>query len=129
MFFEQYEHEPAIAVARFLKTYSGHPEWYEARQNELTKRGMKALAALEQGLTDREWLAGDAVGLADITLYAYTHVAHEGASSWASSRRPAPGSPASPPNRSMCLSIHELQRYVCEMRSDVHGDYRAKSIN
>jgi glutathione S-transferase len=78
MFFEQYEHEPAIAVARFLKTYSGHPEWYEARQNELTKRGMKALAALEQGLTDREWLAGDAVGLADIALYAYTHVAHEG---------------------------------------------------
>jgi glutathione S-transferase len=78
MFFEQYEHEPAIAVARFLKTYSGHPQLYDARRDELTKRGEKALRALEQGLDGRDWLAGGGLTIADIALYAYTHVAGEG---------------------------------------------------
>ncbi len=78
MFFEQYDHEPAIAVARFLKTYSGKPEWWEAQRESLTKRGVKALAALELGLDTRDWLAGDAMTVADIALYAYTHVAAEG---------------------------------------------------
>src|SRR5215217_5314258 len=49
-FWEQYEHEPAIAVARFLMTYSGRPEVYEAQRESLTKRGARALEALEQGL-------------------------------------------------------------------------------
>jgi glutathione S-transferase len=78
MFFEQYEHEPAIAVARFLKTYSGKPEWWEAQREQLTKRGYKALDALEQGLQGRDWLAGDSMTIADIALYAYTHAADEG---------------------------------------------------
>ncbi len=78
MFFEQYEHEPAIAVARFLKTYSGRPEVWEAQRDQLTKRGVKALDALEDGLGEREWLAGHAMTIADIALYAYTHVADEG---------------------------------------------------
>jgi glutathione S-transferase len=78
MFFEQYEHEPAIAIARFLKRYSGHPEWYEARREELTKRGERALEAQEQGLAGRDWLAGDTMTIADIALYAYTHAAGEG---------------------------------------------------
>ena len=78
MFFEQYEHEPAIAVARFLKTYSGKPEWWEAQREQLTKRGYKALDALEQGLQGRYWLAGDSMTIADIALYAYTHAADEG---------------------------------------------------
>jgi len=78
MFFEQYEHEPAIAVARFLKTYSGKPEWWEAQREQLTKRGYKALDALEQGLQGRDWLAGDSTTIADIALYAYTHAADEG---------------------------------------------------
>ena len=78
MFFEQYEHEPAIAVARFLKTYSGRPDSYEARRAELTARGDKALAALEHQLRERDWLVGDGMTIADIALYAYTHVAHEG---------------------------------------------------
>ena len=78
MFFEQYEHEPALAVARFLKTYSGRPEVYETRKDELTKRGYRALDAMEGHLAAREWLAGEDMTLADIALFAYTHVADEG---------------------------------------------------
>jgi len=78
MFFEQYEHEPAIAVARNLKSYAGPPELWEARREELTKRGLRALAALELGLEERDWLAGDGMTVADIALYAYTHCAYEG---------------------------------------------------
>ncbi len=78
LFFEQYEHEPAIAVARFLKTYYGKPEVWESQRAQLTSRGEKALAALESGLADRDWLVGEAITIADIALYAYTHVADEG---------------------------------------------------
>jgi glutathione S-transferase len=78
MFFEQYDHEPAIAVARFLKTYSGRPELYEERKDELTKRGERALGAMERHLDGRGWLVGDGMTLADIALYAYTHAADEG---------------------------------------------------
>jgi glutathione S-transferase len=78
MFFEQYEHEPAIAVARFLKTYFGKPEVWESQRDQLTKRGVKALRMLEAGLHDRDWLVGDRMTIADIALYAYTHCADEG---------------------------------------------------
>jgi glutathione S-transferase len=78
LFFEQYEHEPAIAVARFLKTYYGRPEVWEAQREQLTKRGVKALRALEEGLAEREWLVGGAMSIADVSLYAYTHAADEG---------------------------------------------------
>jgi glutathione S-transferase len=79
MFFEQYEHEPAIAVARFLVAYSGLPRGdYEKRLPRLHADGAKALAAMEQHLDGREWLVGDAMTLADIALYAYTHCAEEG---------------------------------------------------
>ena len=78
LFWEQYEHEPALAVARFLKTYAGRPDCYEARREELTKRGEHALTTMERHLDGREWFVGDAITLADIALYAYTHVADEG---------------------------------------------------
>ena len=78
LFFEQYEHEPALAVARFLKTYSGRPELYEARREELTKRGERVLASMEGHLDGRGWLVDDGMTLADISLYAYTHAADEG---------------------------------------------------
>jgi glutathione S-transferase len=79
MFFEQYTHEPAIAVVRFLVAYSGeadrHRELIEAR----TVQGHRALAALESHLdAGRAYLVGDVFTLADIALYAYTHVAYEG---------------------------------------------------
>src|SRR5829696_45111 len=78
MFFEQYDHEPAIAVARFLKSYSGTPERYETRRDELTRLGNRALGTMEQHLDGRVFLVGSAATLADIALYAYTHVAGEG---------------------------------------------------
>src|SRR3954469_19897287 len=77
LFWEQYEHEPAIAVARFLKMYSGRPELWEERREELTRRGERVLDTMERHLDGREWFAGRAMSLADIALYAYTHAADE----------------------------------------------------
>jgi glutathione S-transferase len=77
LMWEQYEHEPAIAVARFLKTYSGRPESYEERREELTRRGEHVLATMERHLDGRDWFVGDAMTLADLSLYAYTHAADE----------------------------------------------------
>ena len=77
-FFEQYSHEPNIAVARFWLTYSGTPERFEAELPARTKAGCAALDAMEHHLDGREFFVGDRYSLADISLYAYTHVAHEG---------------------------------------------------
>jgi glutathione S-transferase len=79
MFFEQYEVEPALAVVRFWLAYSGTPEKLAPeRRDELTKSGNRALAALNRHLDGRDWIVGDGMTIADISLYAYTHVAHEG---------------------------------------------------
>jgi glutathione S-transferase len=77
-FFEQYSHEPYIAVARFIAKYLGLPE--ERRKDYETKQsgGKKALSVMEHALSRAPWLVGDAMTIADISLYAYTHVAHEG---------------------------------------------------
>jgi glutathione S-transferase len=77
-FFEQYSHEPNIAVARFWLAYSGTPERFEAELPTRTKGGYAALDAMERHLASRTFLVGDRYSLADISLYAYTHVAHEG---------------------------------------------------
>jgi glutathione S-transferase len=77
--FEQYDVEPALAVVRFWLAYSGMPERLSGeRRDELTRAGNRALGALDSRLADRTWLVGDAMTIADIALYAYTHVAHEG---------------------------------------------------
>jgi glutathione S-transferase len=75
-FFEQYEIEPNLAVARFWRLFDLQPgeEQYAAK----LEAGKKGLAALERGLAGKEWLVGDAYTVADISLYAYTHVAGEG---------------------------------------------------
>jgi glutathione S-transferase len=78
MFFEQYDHEPAIAVVRFWLAYSGRPEAFADRLEERTAAGRRALAAMERHLDGSEYFVGDALSLADIALYAYTHVADEG---------------------------------------------------
>src|ERR671927_939111 len=78
MFFEQYDHEPSLAVVRFWVAYSGRPEAFADRREERMKAGYRALDAMERHLAGRDWLVGDGYTLADIALYAYTHVAHEG---------------------------------------------------
>ena len=79
MFFEQYDHEPAIAVVRFWLAYSGRPrEDFRDRLDERVAAGYRALDALEAHLDGRVWIVGDGMTLADIALYAYTHVAAEG---------------------------------------------------
>ena len=78
MFFEQYDLEPNIAVARFWLAYSGRPEQARDRLDEWHRGGNRVLAALESHLDGREWLVGDAMTLADIAVYGYTHVAEEG---------------------------------------------------
>jgi glutathione S-transferase len=78
LFFEQYSHEPAIAVARFLRMYSGEPERFERQKERLLAGGYAALDAMDGSLRRSEFLVGDAYSIADISLYAYTHVAHEG---------------------------------------------------
>jgi len=75
-FFEQYEIEPNLAVARFWALF-GVEVSQEQRDGKLTA-GHRGLAALERGLTGREWLVGDSYTVADVSLYAYTHVADEG---------------------------------------------------
>jgi glutathione S-transferase len=78
-FFEQYSHEPNIAVARFLVAYSELPrEQFADRLPGVMKGGYAALDAMERHLGRREFLVGETYSLADISLYAYTHVAHEG---------------------------------------------------
>jgi len=78
MFFEQYDHEPAIAVARFWLAYSGRPEAFADRLPERLQAGNRVLAAMERHLAGRQFFVGSELSLADIALYAYTHVAHEG---------------------------------------------------
>lgn len=77
-FFEQYSHEPYIAVARFIAKYLGLPD---ARKDEYMSKqvgGHKALAVMERQLSASPYVVGDSLTTADISLYGYTHVAHEG---------------------------------------------------
>jgi glutathione S-transferase len=78
MFFEQYSHEPYIAMVRFWLRYSGTPERFADQVSAKTEGGYAALDALERGLAGRDFLVGERYSIADIALYAYTHVAHEG---------------------------------------------------
>jgi glutathione S-transferase len=76
LFFEQYSHEPYIAVARFWRIAGITPAPDELEAKE--RGGRAALAALDGRLTDHGFLVGDRYSIADIALYAYTHVAPEG---------------------------------------------------
>ena len=77
-FFEQYSHEPYIAVARFIQFYLGLPQARIEEYRALQKRGYKALDVMEQQLARTPYLVGEHYSIADVTLYAYTHVAHQG---------------------------------------------------
>jgi glutathione S-transferase len=78
MCFEQYQLEPGVGTVRFwLKSLRKTPAELGERYQERFQRGADALAVLERGLAGRRWLVGTAVTLADIALFAYTHVAEE----------------------------------------------------
>jgi len=77
-FFEQYSHEPYIAVARFIAKFQGMPEARKAEYASKQVGGHSALSLMEQQLALTDYLVGDTLTVADISLYAYTHVAAEG---------------------------------------------------
>ena len=76
LFWEQYSHEPYVAVCRFQMLYLGKPQT-ELDPN-LVKRGYAALDQLEQQLAHERYLLGDSFSLADVALLAYTRFAHQG---------------------------------------------------
>jgi len=78
MFFEQYSHEPNIATSRFIIKYLGNPADRQSGLEEKKIGGYKALEIMEQQLRRHAFIAGDNYNIADIALFAYTHVADEG---------------------------------------------------
>lgn len=78
MFFEQYSHEPNIATSRFIIKYLGNPPDRQASLEEKKSGGYQALAIMEQELLRHPFIAGEIFTIADIALFAYTHVADEG---------------------------------------------------
>jgi len=77
MFFEQYTHAPNVAVVRFWVTYAPTPP-PQAEIGARRRAGYRALDAMEQHLATRSFFVADAFTIADVALYAYTHVASEG---------------------------------------------------
>ena len=78
LFFEQYSHEPYIASVRYLVI---HPDVQDDRRqilDQMRRRGYDALNVMESHLKSREWFVGAHSSIADVGLYAYTHVADEG---------------------------------------------------
>jgi glutathione S-transferase len=80
MFFEQYSHEPYIAVARFWLAYAPKAALDQKRHliGEWHEKGNAALGVMQTHLARRDWFAGSRYSIADIALYGYTHVASEG---------------------------------------------------
>lgn len=81
MFFEQYSHEPNIATLRFWLHFVGEDKLTEQQDAQIMAKriaGCEALALMDAHLAARDWFVGDSVTLADIALYAYTHVAGDG---------------------------------------------------
>lgn len=77
-FFEQYSHEPYIAVARYIARYLGMPESRKAEYESKQAGGHRALAVMDSHLKQFPYFVGGSLTTADIALYGYTHVAHEG---------------------------------------------------
>lgn len=78
LFFEQYSHEPYIATSRFIVQYLGNPAERQAELDSRRVGGYRALNVMEQHLARHAFFANDSYSIADIALFAYTHVAHEG---------------------------------------------------
>jgi glutathione S-transferase len=78
MFFEQYSHEPYIATVRWWVHYLKKQDEWQDRIAEAMKKGYAALGVMESHLARHSFFTGAQYGVADIALYAYTHVAHQG---------------------------------------------------
>lgn len=78
LFFEQNHHEPNVAVARFIKRNYQETDSRWQELPSLHESGYRALGVMEQALVRQPFLASDAYTIADISLFAYTHIAHEG---------------------------------------------------
>mgnify|MGYP006342875085 FL=1 len=78
MFFEQYSHEPYIAVARFIRGWTPADSPRRADLPRLVERGEQALAVMEKYLDNAPWFSGSDYGIADIALFAYTDCAGDG---------------------------------------------------
>lgn len=78
MFFEQYNHEPTIAVVRHWVAHLGKTPQNEPMLPAKIAGGYRALDVMEEHLQRHDYLVEDRYSIADIALYAYTHVAHEG---------------------------------------------------
>jgi len=78
LFFEQYSHEPYVAVARFIRGWTPADSSRRADLPRLIERGEQALAVIERHLRQADWFTGDDYGVADIALFAYTHCAADG---------------------------------------------------
>jgi glutathione S-transferase len=78
LFYEQYSHEPYVAVARFIIRFLGNPPERKADLEMRLKRGYQALDVMEQHLAKQEFFVANRYTIADIALYAYTHVAETG---------------------------------------------------
>lgn len=78
LFFEQYSHEPAIATVRFWVKYLGKRRLWRDKITQTMDKGYAALQVMEQRLAQSAFLTGEQPTIADIALYAYTHVAHQG---------------------------------------------------
>lgn len=78
LFFEQFSHEPNIATARYWISILKQPEKHEEQLKHKQRLGNVALQIMEQHLSNGNFLVGDRYTIADICLYAYTHVAEEG---------------------------------------------------
>jgi len=77
MFFEQYSHEPTLAVIRYLRNYVEDRERYADRIKELEPKARHALDVMEQRLKMNEWIAAANCTIADYALYPYTRVVDE----------------------------------------------------
>ena len=80
MFWEQYTHEPSIATLRFWLRYVGIEALVDAQRSQITAKreaGLAALDLMDRHLAERRWFVADQFSLADICLFAYTHVADE----------------------------------------------------
>lgn len=100
MFFEQYSHEPYIAVARFIRGWTPLDSLRRADLPRLVERGEQALAVMEKHLQSAQWFTGADYGVADIALFAYTDRAEDGGfdlakfplvSAWLARVRATPG--------------------------------------